>query len=310
MTVQQRTFAGKADLQAMSDLSHRFPRENLHLTDLPYRLSSWGLDEVENIGLWQDGSGELTGWAVLQTPFWSMDYAYDPGLHAQMHPRILAWADERARQALSHPSGRPSWFVNVFDRQTERMVDLEAAGYVNQDNAGEDAWSKVFMTMPSQVPTHPVPGLPKGFQLRPLAGQQEVAAYVELHRLAFGTENMTEAWRRRVLMRQEYKPELDLVVEAPDGRLAAFCVGWFDPVGRAGRPEGQIEPMGVREEYRGLGLGRAILGECLRGLRALGAGQIWVETDNFRDAAMGLYEAAGFQVVEKVLVYRKDYAPL
>jgi hypothetical protein len=35
-----------------------------------------------------------------------------------------------------------------------------------------------------------------------------------------------------------------------------------------------------------------------------------VETDNYRDAAFVLYTAAGFQVVEEVLVFRKEYGDL
>ncbi len=33
-----------------------------------------------------------------------------------------------------------------------------------------------------------------------------------------------------------------------------------------------------------------------------------VETDNYRDAAFALYTGVGFQVVEDVLVFRKEYA--
>jgi ribosomal protein S18 acetylase RimI-like enzyme len=46
--------------------------------------------------------------------------------------------------------------------------------------------------------------------------------------------------------------------------------------------------------------------EGLSRLRAQGAQQAFVETDGFRDAAFGLYEAVGFRVQEKVPVYRKE----
>jgi hypothetical protein len=38
-----------------------------------------------------------------------------------------------------------------------------------------------------------------------------------------------------------------------------------------------------------------------------GARRIYVETDSYRNAAFELYEAVGFQVIQDVLVYRKDY---
>jgi ribosomal protein S18 acetylase RimI-like enzyme len=65
--------------------------------------------------------------------------------------------------------------------------------------------------------------------------------------------------------------------------------------------------MGVHPEFRGRGLGRAILTEAIRRLRGRGAERILVATDDFRDAAFALYESVGFSVIEQVLVYRKDW---
>ena len=152
------------------------------------------------------------------------------------------------------------------------------------------------------------PALPAGYSLRPLAGEAECSAYVDLHRAVFESKNMTVEWRARTLRHAGYRPDLDLVVAAPDGRLAAFCVGWFQPGDARSAPSGQIEPMGVHEDFRKLGLGRAILSEAVRRLASLGAAHVDVETDSYRNAAFELYEAIGFRVIQDVLVYRKDYA--
>jgi ribosomal protein S18 acetylase RimI-like enzyme len=96
------------------------------------------------------------------------------------------------------------------------------------------------------------------------------------------------------------------VAVAPDGRLAAFCVGWLNdhPTGEV---NGQIDPMGVHADYHRLGLGRAILYENLRRMYMHGARQVFVETDSYRNPAMALYEVVGFRVFREILVYRKDY---
>lgn len=302
MVLVQPTRSGEADLLRMAALARAYPADHRHRIDLPYRFSSWALDDPGNVALWEDEGGHLLAWAVLQAPFWTIDSACHPAAGRKLFRQLLDWADHRARELLGTPSGHPSWFVNVFARQAERIRDLEAAGFSSQQDVGEDSWSKVWMRL-SAPPEDRMP--PAGFTLRPLEGPGEIERYVELHRAVFESRSMTAEWRARTLRRPEYIPDLDLVAEAPDGRLAAFCICWLGQ--EAGQPCGQVEPLGVHADYRGTGLGRAILAEGLRRLFRHGARQIYVETDSYRNAALALYEAAGFRVIEDVLVFRRDY---
>ena len=61
---KQRRFEDGRDLMEMQALARTFLADHLHMTDLPWRLSSWALDDPDNIGLWVDVNGRLTGWAV------------------------------------------------------------------------------------------------------------------------------------------------------------------------------------------------------------------------------------------------------
>lgn len=304
MTIYQRPINGTDDLHAITDLVNQFHEDYLHVTDLPYRLSSWAMDYPENSQLWFDDD-KLLGWAIMQTPFWSIDYAYHSD-HSELHPQILTWADERAKAIVDTPSGHPCWFINVFTTQTDRMTDLEAAGFASQADVGDNSWTKVLFLCPSKdVPAESE--LPDGFTIRPLAGESEVQAYVDLHQAVFQSKNMNLEWRQRTLQQQAYNPDVDLVAVAPDGTLAAFCICWLN-TNSAGEITGQIEPLGVSEDFRKLGLGRTILTQGMRQLAANGARSICVETDNYRDEAYALYESVGFRVEHDVLVYRKDYA--
>ena len=305
MKTSQREFSGEADKQEMAALVHAFPTGNLHVVDLPYRLSSWAFDDPENVGLWVNAEGRLLAWAVMQTPFGTIDYTCHPNADQSLHQQILAWADSRAREVRGTLSGHPMWFVNAFVGQTERIRDLEKAGFASQANVGKDAWSKVLMQRSAQISVADYT-LPAGFIIRPLAGENEVDAYVELHRAVFESKNMTVEWRKRTLRRPEHIPDLDLVAVAPDGRLAAFCVCWLNKNPEEKR-SGQVEPLGVHKDLRKLGLGRAIVSEGVRQLQFHGAHRIYVETDNYRNAALELYESVGFRVIQDVLVYRKDY---
>ncbi len=286
----------------MSTLARRFPANNLHVVDLPYRLSSWAFDDPDNVHLWFDKDQQLIAWVVLQSPFWAIDYACHPEAESYLHQEILSWADQRARNVSDTSGGRPIWFIDVFSGQTNRISDLENAGFKCQSDLGNDSWSKVLMRRSSQTPVK-IYEPHSGFTVRPLAGKKEVKNYVELHRSVFESKNMTMDWRRRILQHPDYKPDLDVVVESPDGHLVAFCICWFDE----NSLDGQVEPLGCHKDYRQYALGRVALSEGLRRLQSLGAQSIFVETDSYRNTAFRLYESFDFQVIQDVLVFRKDY---
>lgn len=203
------------------------------------------------------------------------------------------------------PYNRPSWYVQVFYDQLNRIMALEQSGYQSQADMGEDSWSKVLMRR-SSVPLEKK-HLPKpGFIVRPLAGESEVSAYVKLHQTVFGSKNMQETWRFRILQQPHYRPNLDIVVQAPGGNLAAFCIGWIMEDIK-GNLQGQIEPLGCHPNYRQFALGRVALCEVMDRLLQIGAQSIWVETDNYRDTAFRLYQSLGFEVEKQVMVFRKDF---
>jgi mycothiol synthase len=295
-----RAYQDESDRGLMTDLARRYPGDHLRVLDLPYRLSSWALDDPENARLWFDADGNLLGWAVWQTPWWTIDITCRPDRVSILYKEMLAWADQRARQVAGTDWGRSSWYVNVFSDQSDHIHELENAGFSNQADVGEDSWSKVFMRRAAQLPVKDY-RIPPGFTVRSLAGEAEVEAYVELHRAVFESKNMTVEWRRRTLQHPDYRPDLDVVIAAPDGRLAAFCVCWLHG------HNGQIEPLGCHADYRRYALGRIALAEGLRRLQAAGTEHIYVETDNYRNTAMKLYEHMGFEVIRDVGVYRKDY---
>jgi len=304
-------YQGRNDNARMLALTREHPEGHAHVADLPYRLCSWAFDNPANVGLWEDERGRLLAWAVLQPPFWTFEY----GLHTDAPPDALAvilnWGDAQARTLLDTPYGRPAWFVPVPEGNEGRRQTLEAFGYRPQDTV-ENPWSQVTLALTADVVLPPCP-VRDGYRLRQLRGEAEVPAYVSLHRAVFHSTNMTEGWRHKIIRHPAYEPELDLVVEAQSGELAAFCIAWLmdQPImvdGRSSRV-GQIEPIGVHEENRRHGLAWAILAETVRRLRRMGAETVLVQTDNYRDRAYSFYQVAGFRIVEHITLYRKDFAP-
>jgi mycothiol synthase len=309
MQIISHGFTGENDLRAMEALARQTRPDNLHVTDLPWRFTSWAMENPERIRLWFDESGRLVAWLVLQVSFESWDFICLPEFESQLLPQMLSWADKSSRGhndivPLGTPEGNPCWFVNVFSDQTDRILMLETAGFASQADVGEYSWTKVFMQRLGDLPVKEY-RIPKEFTIRAIAGEIEVDAYVQLHLETFRSKNMTADWRRRVIQHPDHISDLDLVAVAPDGRLGAFCVCWLDD--RSPEPIGQIEPLGCHPDYRSFGLGRLTLCEGLRRLQLHGARKVFVETDNWRNTAFQLYESVGFQVQRDVLVYRKDY---
>ncbi len=302
MKTIQRIFAAERDKFLMSALARQYPEINLHVVDLPYRFSSWAFDNPKNIRLWFDETQQLVAWAVLQTPFWTIDYVCHPEHELYLHQEILSWAEQRSQAARNTHYERPAWFVMVFSGQANRIRDLEDAGFKCQSDIGDHSWSKVLMRRSSQTPVK-IYEPRSSFTVRSLAGEIEVQNYVELHQAVFESKNMTMGWRKQTLQHPDYIPELDIVIESSDQRLAAFCICWYDKNSMAGH----IEPLGCHKDFRQYALGRVAFSEGLRRLQSLGAQNIFVETDNYRDTAFRLYQSFDFEVIQNVLVYRKDY---
>jgi ribosomal protein S18 acetylase RimI-like enzyme len=305
MPLVQRDFCGSTDWPTMLAVVRAQPSDHLHVVDLPYRLCSWAFDQPANCSLWQDADGQVLAWAVLQSPFWSIDYALHPAAPLNALAQILSWADQRVQAVRDTPFARPMWFINGFKGHQHEEI-LKAFGFHAQTDVGENSWTKVFFHREA-LPIAKKQPLSEGFHIRALGSSAEVDAYVALHRAVFQSESMTTAWRHRTLAHPDYLPRLDLVLVDPKNELAGFCIGWFTKHGPNGQPSGQIEPLGIRADVQGKSFGHALLCACLAQLAQVGATDLFVETDNYRDAAFNLYTSAGFQIVHDVTVYRKEY---
>ena len=304
MVLRELGVPGVEDLQAMQRLAARFPERATHAVDLPYRLP-WvrpGDPSRVETALWHVGD-QLAAWAVWAPGSWELQVATSPGAGV-LWPEILAWGLDRARAQHARRRGDASWSISARADDTERIAFLEAEGFRRQQ------WVTVQYERALGDDLLPRP-LPEGFSVRPLRGAVEVPAYVETHRAAFNSTNMNEEWRRRVLEVPGYRPDLDLVVEAPGGRVGAFAIVWLGPeppesAGRGARREGQFEPVGVHPEFQRRGLGRALLGEGMRRLRAAGAEHALVCTENTRAGANALYSSVLGETGVQTLSFSKS----
>jgi ribosomal protein S18 acetylase RimI-like enzyme len=87
-----------------------------------------------------------------------------------------------------------------------------------------------------------------------------------------------------------YRADLDCVVEAPDGSLAAYCLAWLDDENRVG----ELEPVGTHPDHRRRGLAAAVCRFALRRLRDEGATRAIVYSIEGSEAT-ALYESIGLR---------------
>jgi ribosomal protein S18 acetylase RimI-like enzyme len=296
MTITRRPYQGQeSDTLGIAKLLEDMPPSTRHLIDLPWRLSSPACVAGQNACLWEDENSRLLAFAAWQIYWATLDLFIAPGPQQRaVEAAVFAWADERFRE-LDQERGKPlPYWVQYRNDDLAGRQRAEAYGF----SLDEERYVQFQHPLANPLPEVT---LSEGFILRPLAGEQEAEACAELQRAAFNSTSMTADWRARALRMPSYRPELDLVIVAPGGELAGFCLGWFD----ARRRIAQVEPIGVHPRYQSVGLSRALLPEMLRRFKALGAEHAIFETDLDRTAARHAYESVGFHEAHRVLAKGK-----
>jgi len=221
-------------------------------------------------------------WAVLDL------WLRSGGTEAAVADAALAWAGERFAQLDTARGYQLPYWIEVGEGDRLRRDLAARHGF---DMVGDARYVMLRRDLDgTKGSRRQVPG---GITIRPLAGPAEVPAYVAAHRAAFGSQDMTVAWRSATLTMPGYEPELDLVAVAGDGTVAGFCVTWLDRRRRAA----QAEPAGVVPRFRRLGVARALLDEAARRAARQDATALYVEPDDANAAALAAYAAAGFRPV-------------
>ncbi|SEF20008.1 Acetyltransferase (GNAT) family protein [Amycolatopsis pretoriensis] len=136
------------------------------------------------------------------------------------------------------------------------------------------------------------PVLPGGFRFR-TAAEAGTAAAVRAHVDAWAPSAYTAESYEGVRRTTAYRGDLHVLVEAPDGTMAASAILWLDEPNKTA----EFEPVGTHPAYRRRGLARAMLLHGLRRARDAGATHATVACLGAagRPAARELYYGVGFR---------------
>lgn len=307
--IEPRPYRDERDLVRMRELLVEGRRSAngtyyAHVGDLDWWLfyPSVAHEWQEILFLWAEpgSGGRLRGFALL-SPEWR---AFDVFVHPQERGGQRAagmhiWAEERLAGIVRAGGGQDIRSMWVLEEDTVLVAHLEGRGFVRQEE------HLVYHERSLESPI-PDPALPQGYRVRPVAGESELALRAAASHAAFTSQLPFEAYCQRYLgfMRSPaYDTARDLVVVAPDGRAAAFCVFWLDPANRVGL----FEPAGTHPAFRQQGLGKAVLLEGLRLMQALGMRTAVVCAESDNPAALALYRSAGFRVASRIRTYTKSH---
>ena len=135
------------------------------------------------------------------------------------------------------------------------------------------------------------PVLPAGFRFR-TAEEAGPEAAVAAHVAAWAPSTYSAAAYEDVRRAPAYRGDLHVLVEAPDGTMAASTIMWLDEVNRTA----EFEPVGTHPGYRRQGLGRAMLLHGMHLARDAGAVHMTVACLGApgHPKARGLYYGVGF----------------
>ena len=320
-------YAGLSDLAALVGLvsaswKRDWPRNRFHVGDVWWFLGL-GREETPDrphpsIRLWTGDDGKAAGFAWLDGPG-SGDVLVHPDHRRRgVEEEMLAWLQKQHRREAA-PNGGASTLETGGYGDPYWQGLLGAQGFICDDNIS--GVPHYWRSLDALEPGAPL----EGFVVREVAGEHEAAARTVVQREAFANLDFEmpgrEAGRmappadsaeiarrtrvyRNVMRLPGYRRELDIVVEAGDGEIAACCTCWLDSENLVG----EFEPVGCHPDYRNRGLTHAAMLEGLRRLKALGAESAVVSTHPLNVPAMRLYESCGFAVVFYDPLYRRTFA--
>ena len=155
----------------------------------------------------------------------------------------------------------------------------------------------------------PSPDLPRGFELRPFKLDRDEAILTELQNAAFGGNwgfcpNTTEEISARVRLKR-CDPE-GIIFAMEGDRATAYA--WTMRASSEAGSTGWVAMTGVRPDYRGRGLGRAVVLAGMAYLRDKGVDGVELEVAYENTAARELYQQLGFRKAAESVWYEKKLA--
>src|ERR1700749_701736 len=267
-----------ADVQLMQGLAQRVTAVRLDLVNSDATFGQlawiWGKGHASDGWTWprrlwfSGGALVAWGWAYLPHQVRRSDGSVTDVTRAylgyQVHPdhaapvdEVIGWYDAVAAglERTVLPSAADAF---ALDRWAAHGYQTDPA------SLGDTAsWTQLNERDLTEVEQ---PGLPDGFRFR-TADEAGPAAAVQAHVDAWAPSTYTAEGYEGVRRTATYRGDLHVLVQAPDGTMAASTIMWLDEANKTA----EFEPVGTHPGYRRLGLGTAMLRHGMHLARQAGA---------------------------------------
>lgn len=242
-----------------------------------------------DIRLWEDENGAIVGAVWHEGQRGEVFLQIHPD-YRHLENEMITWAESAL--SIADNQGNCRLHVWAYDFDTPRQTLLHARGY-HPTGEVRHAYRRSLGTPIADAP------LPEGYKARSLRDEDITGRRIAMGR-AFGSNPVSKDVYWAMQTAPGYRDELDLIISAPDGTLAAFTTVWFDPVNLIGI----FEPVGTDPKYQQRGLGKAVMTEGFRRLKALGTEMAYVGTGE-AVAANALYRSLGFELYAKEVAWER-----
>lgn len=299
MKIQERPYRDSADMASMRQLLMLGRQADIQASYMHPGCLDWATnyppDEEanrRNIRLWEcvdEHRPALAAWAIFMPKEGSFDLFVHPRLHGMpLHETAMdeyvVWAEGRAHEA-GLKTLWPFWAMD-YDKILESLMRARGFAITHADPA-----PPLCEVALDQLPEIVVP---EGFAVR---GVENLADGHLRAGVTYSAFQHKEHWDDyladylRFMGSAVYDGQRDLLVRSSEGRGAAACTIWCDPINGIGL----FEPVATHPDFQGRGLGKAVLIEGMRRMKVAGMSRAVVGFDPNNEAALALYKSLGFR---------------
>jgi mycothiol synthase len=208
---------------------------------------------------------------------------------------IIDWSVNSICDIVKKDGGKDIRTMWIFQTDQVFISLLESLGFRPAESFMH------YLEFDLDNPVREIP-LPSGYEIRSVAGISEICQRSTASHAAFkSTIPFDEYCLRyeRFMRSSDNDPRFDLVVVTPSNEFTSFCLGWVDQCNQVGL----FEPVGTHPQYQHKGMGKAVLCEGLRRMKASGMRMAIVCAEYDNPGALKLYESVGFHPVNRLVTY-------